>query len=139
MARTLLRRGAGALVLAALTAWADARAADPAPQPASAGPIQRVTVLLDNYSFNPDRVVVQVGVPVELTLASVTTFTPHNFVLKEPSAGLVFEQEVGAGATVVLRFIPAKAGTYPFYCDKQLLFFKSHRERGMAGRLEVRE
>lgn len=139
MTRTFLRRGAGALALAALMAWADARAADPATPPGAAGPIQRVTVLLDSYSFSPDRVVVQVGVPVELTLASVATFTPHNFVLKEPAAGLVFEQDVGAGATVVLRFTPTKAGTYPFYCDKRLLFFKSHRERGMEGRLEVRE
>lgn len=138
MTRTLLMRGVGALALAALMAWTEARAAEPA-SPDAVVPVQRVTVLLDNYTFSPDHVVVQAGVPVELTLASVTTFTPHNFVLKEPAAGLVLDQEVGAGATVVLRFTPTKAGTYTFYCDKRLLFFKSHREKGMEGRLDVRE
>jgi hypothetical protein len=29
-------------------------------------------------------------------------------------------------------------GTFPFYCDKKLLFFKSHHERGQEGHLEVR-
>jgi hypothetical protein len=28
-------------------------------------------------------------------------------------------------------------GEYPFYCSKKLLFFKSHREKGMEGMLEV--
>jgi len=27
---------------------------------------------------------------------------------------------------------------FAFYCDKRLLFFKSHHEKGMEGRLDVR-
>lgn len=100
--------------------------------------IQRATITLDSYSYTPNHVVVQAGKPVELTLTSVTTLTPHNFVLNDPAAGFKVEQDVGAGKTVTVRFTPLQPGLFTFYCDKKLLFFKSHREKGMEGRLEVR-
>lgn len=100
--------------------------------------VQRATLTLDSYSYAPNHLVVHAGKPVELTLTSVTSITPHNFVLKEPGAGLQVEQEVGAGKTVVIRFTPTQAGLFVFYCDKKLLFFASHREKGMEGKLEVR-
>ena len=99
--------------------------------------IQRATIELED-SYTPGYLVVQVGKPVELTLKSVTVITPHNFILRDPAAGLDVEQEVGAGKTAMVRFTPAQPGTYTFYCDKKLLFFASHREKGMEGRLEVR-
>jgi heme/copper-type cytochrome/quinol oxidase subunit 2 len=99
--------------------------------------VQRATMFLDNYFFEPKHLIVRAGVPVELTLTSRTTFTPHSFVLKDPAAGLSIEQEVPAGKTVVVRFTPHQRGTFTFYCDKKLLFFKSHREKGAEGRLEV--
>lgn len=98
--------------------------------------VQRLTLVLDSYSYSPSRIAVQVGKPVELVLKSVTVLTPHNFVLKE--GGLSIEQDVGAGGTKTVRFIPMQPGALTFYCDKQLLFFKSHREKGMEGRLDVR-
>lgn len=101
--------------------------------------LQRAAITLDSYSFTPDHVVVRVGNPVELTLTSVTIITPHNFVLKEPAAGLNIDQDVGTGDTLTVRFIPTEPGTFTFYCDKKLLFFRSHREKGMEGRLEVQE
>lgn len=100
--------------------------------------VQRATITLDSYSYTPSRLIAQAGKPVELALTSVTDFVPHNFLLKEPAAGLDVEQDVKAGKTVTVRFTPTQPGTFTFYCDKQLLFFKSHRERGMEGRLEVR-
>ena len=100
---------------------------------------QRAAITLDSYSFTPDYVVVRVGTPVELTLTSVTFLTPHNFILKDPAVGLNIDQDVGAGDTVTVRFIPTQPGTFSFYCDKKLLFFASHREKGMEGRLEVHE
>ncbi len=100
---------------------------------------QRAAITLDSYSFTPDYVVVRVGTPVELTLTSVTFLTPHNFILKDPAAGLNVDQHVGAGDTVTVRFTPVHPGTFTFYCDKKLLFFASHREKGMEGRLEVHE
>ena len=100
--------------------------------------VQRTTIILDSYSYAPNHIVVQGGKPVELTLKSVTTFTPHNFVLKEPDAGMTVDQSVDDGDTAVVKFTPTRPGTYTFYCDKKLLFFASHREKGMEGRLEVR-
>ncbi len=101
--------------------------------------VQRATIVLDSYSYSPDHLVVQAGRPVELTLTSVTFITPHNFILKDPAAGFEVDGGVGAGDTEIIRFTPTVAGTYTFYCDKKLLFFPSHREEGMEGRLEVRE
>ncbi|MEX5219997.1 MAG: cupredoxin domain-containing protein [Nitrospira sp.] len=100
--------------------------------------VQRLTMVLDSYSYDPNHVVVQSGRPVELILNSVTTITPHNFVLKDGASGLSIDQDVGAGKQVVLRFTPMQKGTFSFYCDKKLLFFASHREKGMEGKLEVR-
>ncbi|MCC2639785.1 MAG: uncharacterized protein K0S45_198 [Nitrospira sp.] len=100
--------------------------------------IQRATIILDSYSYTPNYLIVQAGRPVELLLTSITTITPHNFLLKHEAAGLVIERDVGAGRTVTLQFTPTKPGIYPFHCDKQLLFFPSHQEKGMEGTLEVR-
>jgi len=36
-----------------------------------------------------------------------------------------------------ITITPTAAATYPIYCKNRLLFFKSHRERGMEGILEV--
>jgi len=104
-----------------------------------AGPdgVQRGTILLDDL-YTPSHIVVQAGKPVELVLTSQTSITPHNFIVDDPAAGFKVKEEVGAGKTVTVRFTPPKPGTFPFYCDKRLLFFKSHREKGMEGRLEVR-
>jgi plastocyanin len=100
--------------------------------------VQRAEMTVDSYSYDPDHLVVQSGVPVELTLKSVTVLVPHSFVLKAPEAGLDVDQKIGAGDTVTVRFTPRQPGEYKFYCREKLLFFKSHRARGMEGTLEVR-
>ncbi len=100
--------------------------------------LQRATVVLDSYSYTPQHLIVQAGKPVELILTSITTITPHNFVLKDEAAGFSIEGDVSAGKTVTVQFTPKSPGTYRFYCDKKLLFFPSHREKGMEGTLEVR-
>ena len=100
--------------------------------------IQRATIILDSYSYTPNHLIVQAGKPVELLLTSITTITPHNFLLKNEAAGLSIERDVGSGRTVTVQFTAKKPGTYTFYCDKKLLFFPSHQEKGMEGKLEVR-
>ena len=100
--------------------------------------MQRATIILDSYSYTPNHLIVQAGKPVELLLTSITTITPHNFLLKDAAAGLSIERDVGSGRTVTVQFTPTKPGTYTFYCDKKLLFFPSHQEKGMEGILEVR-
>ena len=100
--------------------------------------VQRATIILDSYSYAPNHLIVQAGKPVELTLTRATLITPHNFLLKAPDAGIDIGEEVGHGEPTTVRFTPMTPGTFTFYCDRKLLFFKSHREEGMEGRLEVR-
>jgi heme/copper-type cytochrome/quinol oxidase subunit 2 len=101
--------------------------------PAGSDGVQRVSVILDSYSFRPYHVIVQAGKPVELTLTSVTMLTPHNFIID----ALSVKAEVGAGKTEVVTFTPTQPGTFPIYCDKRLWPLPSHREKGMEGIFEV--
>jgi len=129
-----------AALVTSLTLAQEKPAAPPSPVTVEVGAdgVQRASITLDSYSFTPAHLIVQVGKSVELTLTSVTTLTPHDFILKEPAAGLSVAQEVGPRETAKVIFTPTKPGTYVFYCDKKLPFFPSHREQGMEGRLEVR-
>jgi heme/copper-type cytochrome/quinol oxidase subunit 2 len=106
--------------------------------PVSADGAQRATVALDSYSYAPNHLIVEAGKPVVLTLTSVTTIIPHNFIIKDPAGGLSVEQDVSAGKTVTITSIPTQPGTFPIYCDKRLWPLPSHRDKGMEGKLEVR-
>ena len=106
--------------------------------PVAADGVQRAAVTLDSYSYSPSHLIVEAGKPVELTLTSATTITPHNFIIKDPAESLFVEQEVGAGKTVTITFTPIQHGTFPIYCDKRLWPMPSHRDKGMEGTLEVR-
>jgi plastocyanin len=137
-----------ALALLACWAWmapASLPADEPPPAPAApvtaeagADGVQRATIVLDSYSYSPGHLIVQAGKPVELTLTSVTTIVPHNFILKEPAAGLEIEKDISAGKTDKVTFTPAQTGTFTFYCDRRLWPMPSHRDKGMEGKLEVR-
>ena len=100
--------------------------------------VQRATVTLDSYSYSPNHLIVETGKPVELTLISVTTIIPHNFIIKDPAGNLSVEQDLSAGKTVIITFTPTQPGIFPIYCDKRLWPFPSHRDKGMEGKLEVR-
>ena len=100
--------------------------------------IQRATIIMDSYSYSPNELSVEAGKPVELTLRNAATFTPHTFHLADPASGLHVHAEVSAGESQTVSFTPNQRGTFTFYCEKRLLFFKSHRERGQEGHLEVR-
>ncbi len=106
--------------------------------PMAADGVQRATVTLDSYSYTPNHLIVEAGKPVELTLTSVTTIIPHNFIIKDPAGSLSVEQDVSAGKTVTITFTPTQLGTFPIYCDKRLWPLPSHRDKGMEGKLEVR-
>jgi hypothetical protein len=41
------------------------------------------------------------------------------------------------GESVDVRLAPLTSGQYTFYCGNKLFFMKSHREKGMEGRLIV--
>jgi heme/copper-type cytochrome/quinol oxidase subunit 2 len=100
--------------------------------------VQRATITLDSYSYTPNHLIVEAGKPVELTLISVTTIIPHNFIIKSSTGNLSVEQDVSAGKTVTTKFTPTQPGTFPIYCDKRLWPLPSHRDKGMEGTLEVR-
>jgi len=99
--------------------------------------VQRVAIVGGSYYFDPERVVVKVNVPVELTLKKEAGgLTPHSFLLQAPEAGI--DVKIGlSSAPKTVTFTPKKTGRYPYYCDKKLLFAESHRQKGMAGVLEV--
>lgn len=99
---------------------------------------QRVEMTAGEYYFDPAVVVVKVNVPVELTIRKAGGITPHNLVIKAPQADVDFKIDLSSEPKKI-SFMATKAGSYPFECANQLLFFKSHKERGMHGVLEVVE
>jgi len=99
---------------------------------------QRVEMTAGEYYFDPSIVVVKVNVPVELTIKKAGGITPHNLTMKAPEADLDFTIDLSSEPKKV-SFMATKIGSYPFECSKKLLFFKSHKERGMHGVLEVVE
>ena len=105
--------------------------------PTSSDGVQRTTIILDSYSYSPNYLIVEHGKPVELTLTSVTTIIPHNFIMNDPGGSLSVEQDVSAGKTVTVRFLPTQRGHFSFFCDKRLWPMPSHRDKGMEGILEV--
>lgn len=129
-------------ILFVLLSWviiAPADSAEPLVLKPSENGILRAELAVDSYSYTPADLIVTVDHPVELTLKSVTVIVPHNFVIKAPELGVEINQNVPAGKTVTVRFTPTHPGKAKFYCDKKLLFFKSHEEKGMKGTLEVKE
>ncbi len=105
-------------------------------QPDSTG-VQRVRIMGGEYFFKPKHVVVQANKPVEFALSKEAGIVPHTFVINAPAAGIVLDEELTPEVKKV-TVTPTAPGTYPFYCRNKLLFFKSHREHGMEGVLEVK-
>ena len=101
-------------------------------------PEPSVTINMESYRYTPSEIPLDVGKVVRLTLHNHSFLVPHNFLLDDPQGIRLFEVDVGSGEEAFVEFTPAVSGTYPFYCDKQLLFFPSHREQGMEGRFLVR-
>lgn len=107
---------------------------------AAIGPdgVQYIEITAGEYYFDPAHIVVKVNVPVELRVKKEPGFVPHNIVVRAPDAGMNFD--VGLKKeTLPIRFTPTKTGSYEMFCDKRLLFFKSHRDKGMNGMIEVVE
>ncbi|HEY6573145.1 MAG TPA: cupredoxin domain-containing protein [Candidatus Eisenbacteria bacterium] len=92
--------------------------------------VQRATVRLHSFYFEPDRIVVHAGVPVELTLHNHSLVVPHNFTITDSSISV--SQGVGRKRTHVVRFTPERPGEYEFFCH-----VGSHAKKGMTGVLVV--
>ncbi|MDP1989827.1 MAG: hypothetical protein Q8K00_02295 [Syntrophales bacterium] len=100
--------------------------------------IQKVEIVGGSYFFDPNYIIVKVSMPVELKIKKEPGMIPHNIILKAPDAGIDFALELKETPQTV-RFTPTKTGTYQLTCEKKLLFFESHKEKGMVGTLEVQE
>ena len=95
--------------------------------------VQRVSITAHSFWFEPNRVVVHAGHPVEVRVKNGGPFIPHNLTCDVPEAGIHVNEGLGMfwdGEKA--SFTPTKAGEYPFYCDKD-----SHAKKGMKGTLVV--
>lgn len=99
---------------------------------------QQVKISMESYSFIPPEFVVEAGKPVTLILSNQSFLVPHNFLLDDPDGIRLVDVNISSGDTEEVILTLTESGIYPFYCDKQLLFFPTHREQGMQGRLIVR-
>lgn len=98
--------------------------------------VQIVDVDVHSFYFKPNRVVVDAGKPVDITLHFKSVFVPHNFTCFDSDAGI--SASVGAGfmsfhRTKHARFTPTKPGEYEFFCHVD-----GHHKKGMGGTLVVR-
>lgn len=100
--------------------------------------IQSVEIKGGDYYFEPNNIIVKVNVPVELTVKKAPGYIPHDIVMNAPEAGMSFKVDFNKEGSIV-KFTPTKTGKFPFFCDKKLLFFESHRKKGMEGTIEVVE
>jgi len=100
--------------------------------------VQHVEIEGGAYFFRPKRVIVKARVPVELTVSVGRSVIPHSFVIQAPEAGIAVDESLSSEPKTI-RFTPTAVGSYPFYCRNRLLFFESHRDKGMEGMLDVVE
>ena len=74
---------------------------------------KKIEVVAHKYAFEPSRIEVRVGEPVEITFRS--TDTKHGFVSKDLGLEkVVFSKDQSA----TVKFTPSKAGTFRFKCAK---------------------
>ena len=97
--------------------------------------VQRVTITTHSFYFDPNRIVVKRGVPVELTVKNGALFVPHDFSCHAKEAGIEVDARLGIfHGSKHVRFTPTLAGKYMFHCDVD-----GHANKGMMGTLVVAE
>ena len=96
-----------------------------------------VVIDMESYVFFPSEILVAVGTPLQLLLRNHSFLVPHNFLLDNPNGVRILDIDISSGENQSHALTLTEPGIYPFYCDKQLLFFPTHREEGMEGRLIV--
>jgi plastocyanin len=98
--------------------------------------VQVVEVEAHSFYFKPNRIVVEAGKPVELTIKFKSFFTPHNMTCVYADAGITIDKSAGFMSfkkTKSVRFTPTTPGEYAFHCGVD-----SHTKKGMTGTLVVR-
>lgn len=100
--------------------------------------VQSIEIVGGNYYFKPNYIIVKKNIPIELSVRKEPGIIPHNIIVDAPEAGVYIKESISTTQKTI-EFTLTKTGRYSFYCDKKLLFFKSHREKGMTGIIEVVE
>ena len=100
--------------------------------------VQHVRIIGGSYFFKPYRIIVKKNIPVELSVSKEPGMAPHSMVANAPEAGIVFDESLSSNPKII-TFTAQVTGEYVFYCKNKLLFFQSHREKGMQGIFEVVE
>ena len=111
------------------------------------GEVQRLTVEMSELKYEPMRLSVKAGQPVEVTVRNVGT-TDHDFIVAGLPAKDVKRVTGGHGGhgggaedivghatpeqTVTVRFTPIGTGDFEIYCS-----LPGHKEGGMVGVLTV--
>jgi len=98
--------------------------------------VQVVDVDVHSFYFQPNRIVVEAGKPVDVVLHYKSFFVPHNFTCMEGDAGIMVSRSAGFMSfhrTKHARFTPTRPGEYEFFCH-----VGSHAKKGMKGTLVVR-
>ena len=98
--------------------------------------VQVVNVNVHSFYFDPNRITVEAGKPVELVLHFKPIFAPHNLTCAAPEAGIQIDKSIGIISfdhKKSVRFTPTKPGEYDFYCGVD-----SHMKKGMTGTFVVR-
>jgi cytochrome c oxidase subunit 2 len=90
---------------------------------------QVIKITAKRYEYNPSTITVKKGVPVVLEFTSLDRLHGFN------CPGLGIRTDLAPGKAATLRFVPQKAGTFPFHCD---IFCGSGHE-GMTGTIVVTE
>lgn len=92
--------------------------------------VQQVEIDLHSFYFDPNRIVVHAGRPVELVLRNRSIFVPHNMTLVDSS--LAIDRNVWAPGAHRVRFTPRVPGEYAFFCHVD-----HHAAKGMKGTIVV--
>ncbi len=96
-----------------------------------------IVIDMESYVFSPSEISITAGTPMTLILQNNSFLVPHNFLLDDPNGKRLLDIDISSGENQTHMLTLTEPGIYPFYCDKQLLFFPTHREEGMEGRLIV--
>lgn len=98
-----------------------------AAQPVPAGG-QAVAIEMVRFTFSPDVVTLQAGVPITITAASNSRI-PHNITILSPEGQALKSVDIPAKQTAVFEVTLPRPGRYVFYCAK----FLHRRPFGMEG------
>jgi cytochrome c oxidase subunit 2 len=90
---------------------------------------QVIQITAKKFEYSPKEITVKRGVPVVLEFTSLDRL--HGF----DCPGLKLRMDIRPGKANTLRFVPDKAGMFPFHCDN----FCGSGHEGMKGTIIVTE